>query len=77
MILGTCSVCGGAVSVPDVWFGVIPPVPTCSSCGATKRGHGPVIDMEPNRRTTAIGTWITGDSVNPVAEKAARDLAKK
>jgi hypothetical protein len=26
---------------------VNPPVPRCASCGATKRGHGPVVDMQP------------------------------
>ncbi len=48
--IGTCSVCGGAVTVPGIWGAIIPPVPTCSACGATKReSHGPVIDMEPGR----------------------------
>ena len=46
-VLGTCSLCGGAVSVPEFWGGKIPPVPTCVSCGATtKQPHGPVIPME-------------------------------
>ena len=44
--IGTCSLCGGRVVVPKVWHGVTPPVPTCESCGATKRPeYGPVIDM--------------------------------
>lgn len=46
-IIGTCSLCGGPVSVPMVWHGVYPPTPTCTGCGAIKRGHGPVIDMAP------------------------------
>jgi hypothetical protein len=47
-IVGTCSCCGGPVTVPTVWGAVIPPIPTCSKCGATKKAnHGPVIDMEP------------------------------
>lgn len=41
--IGTCSLCGGPVTVPSVWMGVVPPTPTCSSCGAT--AHGPVIEM--------------------------------
>ena len=46
MIIGTCSLCGGAVSVPDVWYGTVPAIPTCSSCGATKDNpYGPVINM--------------------------------
>lgn len=44
--IGTCSICGGAVTVPDLWGGVIPPTPTCSKCGAEKAGHGPVIEMQ-------------------------------
>ena len=49
IVLGTCSLCGGAVSVPQIWHGVIPPVPTCESCGATKKeDNGPVIDMVPS-----------------------------
>lgn len=47
MIIGTCSRCGGAVEVPDVWGGVLPPIPTCTSCGGTKKHpYGEVVDME-------------------------------
>lgn len=46
-IIGTCSRCGGRVGVPRIWSAVIPPVPTCQRCGATRRdSHGPVIDMD-------------------------------
>lgn len=46
-VIGTCSLCGGPVTVPSVWMGLIPPTPTCSSCGATKKAaYGPVIHME-------------------------------
>lgn len=45
--VGTCSNCGGRVILPEIWMGVIPPVPTCRSCGAThKQPYGPVIEME-------------------------------
>jgi hypothetical protein len=48
--IGTCSICGGAVTVPGIWGAIVTPVPTCSGCGATKReSHGPVIDMQPRR----------------------------
>lgn len=47
-ICGTCSICGGQVTVPSVWHGVYPPNPTCRGCGAIARSSGPVIDMEPN-----------------------------
>lgn len=56
MIVGTCSLCGGAVQVPDVWMGIIPPVPTCLSCGATRADrHGPVIPMTPSMPPTISG----------------------
>jgi hypothetical protein len=44
-LLGECSICGGPVTLPTVWAGVIPPTPTCQSCGAVKAG--PVIPMKP------------------------------
>ena len=50
-VLGTCSLCGGPVTIPRTFHSVSAPVPTCKRCGATKRGHGPVIDMEPARAT--------------------------
>lgn len=44
--VGTCSICGGRVSVPAVWHGTVPPTPTCESCGAVKADHGPVVPMK-------------------------------
>jgi len=45
--VGTCSCCGGRVTVPDNWLSVIPPVPTCKQCGATpEQPHGAVIPMK-------------------------------
>ena len=45
-VIGTCSICGGAVTTPTAWSSVAPPVPTCTSCGAIKKQpYGPVIDM--------------------------------
>ncbi len=50
--IGTCSLCGGPVTVPAVWHGIIPPVPTCGQCGATaKQSFGPTIPMERGGRT--------------------------
>ncbi len=50
-VIGTCSLCGGAVTVPTVFHSTIPPTPTCSGCGATpKSGHGPVVEMEKPRQ---------------------------
>lgn len=50
-VIGTCSICGGRVTVPTVWHGIIPPTPTCEYCGATAAAHGPVIPMQPQRCT--------------------------
>jgi hypothetical protein len=69
--VGTCSICGGRVSVPDHWMGIYPPIPTCDSCGAhMKEPHGPVVEMEPREpkpRTSfsgegsvAIRAWRLG-----------------
>ncbi len=52
-VIGTCSFCGGAVTVPTVWAGVIPPTPTCASCGAIKKqSYGPVIEIVTVTRST-------------------------
>lgn len=45
MTCGTCSLCGGRVTVPDHWLSVVPPTPTCEQCGAVAAEHGPVIPM--------------------------------
>lgn len=60
VILGTCSICGGRVSVPDAWLSVIAPTPTCEQCGATKANHGPVIDMTPAK---PMKTWVSNKVV--------------
>lgn len=53
-VIGTCSICGGAVVIPDVWAGVIPPTPTCSKCGAQAATHGPIINMVPQNATETV-----------------------
>lgn len=50
-VIGTCSICGGAVTMPFPWYGIQPPSPTCTSCHAVKRDNGPVIDMKPVNRS--------------------------
>lgn len=50
-VIGTCSNCGGSVSVPSVWMGIIPPTPICDGCGAVPvAAHGPVIPMQRRMR---------------------------
>lgn len=46
-VVGTCGNCGGRVVEPAFYHCVIPPVPTCESCGATVAVHGPVLPMNP------------------------------
>lgn len=61
--VGTCGECGGRVSVPRVWMGLVPPIPTCESCGATKKQpHGPKIEMDP-----------AGPKTQPYTRKEPRD----
>jgi hypothetical protein len=49
--IGTCGLCAGPVSVPNVWMGIIPPQPACESCGATAApNHGPTLPMNPPRQ---------------------------
>lgn len=49
-VVGRCSICGGSVTVPTIWGGVVPPVPTCSSCGATMQpNYGRTLPMTPAR----------------------------
>ena len=49
--VGTCGLCGGAVTVPQFFMSVVPPTPTCEDCGATaKPNHGPVLPMNPPQR---------------------------
>ena len=59
--IGTCSCCGGRVTVPEPWMAVIPPTPTCQSCGATKEDHGPVIQMTPSSKKYPFEYAVRGD----------------
>lgn len=57
-VIGSCSLCGGPVVAPDVWYGINLPTPTCVQCGAKARPSGPVIpmqtDAEQKRRRTLV-----------------------
>ncbi len=56
--IGTCSLCGGAVTVPGVYWSIVAPTPTCSMCGAVPlEAHGPVIPM---RRAPQYPVTISG-----------------
>lgn len=57
--VGTCSLCGGPVTVPAVWGGVIPPTPTCKQCGAVPAdSHGPVREMKRPIKTNSTSSFI-------------------
>jgi len=63
MVIGTCSLCGGDVTVHEMWAAVTPDVPRCQSCGATaKKPEPPVIPME---RTTVGVTRRDGMAFHP------------
>jgi hypothetical protein len=66
IVVGKCSLCGGSVTVPTVWHGILRPTATCQSCGATEKNNLPVIQMEkPAKRnvtTITVGkTFGTAD----------------
>jgi len=45
--IGTCSLCGGCVA-EGASDRLVPPVPTCQTCGAVKKNaYGPVVEMTP------------------------------
>lgn len=44
--IGTCSICGGSVTLPVYYHSVIAPTPKCERCGAVAKPSGPVIPME-------------------------------
>lgn len=69
--IGTCSLCGGPVTVPTIWWSVVPPIPHCERCGAVpKQAFGPVIDME--RRSPSRHRHLSGNGVHVVAERFGR-----
>lgn len=56
-VLGSCSICGGTVTAPMVWHGIIPPTPTCTQCGAIAAAAGKVIPMIPNPTRQTWGPY--------------------
>ncbi len=44
--IGICSLCGGDVVLPTHYMSVVPPKPTCESCGAVAKTKGPVVPMQ-------------------------------
>ena len=60
---GKCNLCGGLVTVPSMWGGIIPPTPVCQKCGATAKPVKPInpfdylpeVDMVPPGKTQLNG----------------------
>jgi hypothetical protein len=63
-VIGTCSLCGGRVSVGRWGFVALPA--SCESCGAVAAMHGPVIPMVP--RSAAVYVPV---QVSPTVAPAA------
>ncbi len=63
--IGSCSICGGSVSVHDNWnaTSIYSPVPTCDTCGATATNQpAPTIPMtprtQPYQTITSTGGFV-------------------
>lgn len=84
--VGTCGVCGGEVTVPTVYWSVIPPKPTCEQCGAVISA-GPVLPMRPAPQYRTTDLYLednSGDghrrvniSLTPEAHETGKALAKQ
>jgi hypothetical protein len=69
--VGTCSICGGRVSVPDIWMGIYPPIPQCDSCHAMQtQPHGPVVPMTPLQPLKKVERVGLGDFLITLKDKA-------
>jgi hypothetical protein len=66
-IVGKCSLCGGRVILPTIWWGVVPPRATCEKCGAVEdQDHNlPVIPMKRLTTTYTSKTIVIKPIVIP------------
>lgn len=63
IVIGACSLCGGDVTVAEMWASITPDIPRCQQCGATaKKPEAKVIPME---RTTIGVTRRDGMTFRP------------
>jgi len=74
-VLGKCSCCGGLVMVPGAWAGILPPRPTCSSCGAVAEDT-PNLPVIPTTRRPQTPSKGLGD-VSVWEEHEACDFCGK
>jgi hypothetical protein len=49
--VGKCSICGGLVTVPIIFYSTVPPAPTCQQCGASMdiNENLPIVPMKRNK----------------------------
>lgn len=63
--IGTGSLCGGPVQVPQMLGGSVLPVPTCARCGSiVARAYGPVIQMRSPQSVEFLGSGAFHDNVH-------------
>lgn len=68
-VIGTCSACAGAVVVPELWSGVIPPTPHCLSCKRQAQNpFGKTIQVADRAELT--------EHNKPLSERAFQDITK-
>lgn len=66
IILGKCSICGGRVTVPEIYWSTVPPTPKCKKCGAVAtQNYGPVIPMTPRVECGGITDTAWADPSDP------------
>lgn len=63
--IGTCGICGGPVSTPAVWHGIIPPEKKCEWCGAHPQEElGPVLPMKEVRQGNIVEIRTTDNTAS-------------
>ena len=75
---GTCSKCGGRVTTPQRWYGMMPPIPTCENCGATlQQPHGEVLPMEGGRKGENFQIAPSGNKMPNAIDQGREPQAKR
>lgn len=70
--IGTCSICGGPVCVPQMWHSIQQPIPACARCGAIQAcTFGPVIEMQPLKQCVSV--WTTDFVIDGTSEGEKKD----
>jgi len=57
-IVGSCSICGGLVTIPNYLHSVTKPIPICQNCGATmKLPEIPMVPMKEKKFYSKPQCW--------------------